>query len=136
MRTNGLCVMSCFASEFAEEIRRLCLKCPENCVSCPNEYDCLQCAPGSFLEKQQCSKCHNSCRECSAPSETDCLSCLSDSFLSSGRCLKCEISQFFDAESKFCIPCHSSCSECQGPLAGDCLMCFDNSVSVDGECSA
>ncbi|CAD8130512.1 unnamed protein product [Paramecium sonneborni] len=87
----------------------ICLQCQANCLKCKfnplsGKSQCILCATGYFLDKNNCVECSANCLEC-IDRPNNCLSCKFQQN-QNGKCSKCESEQgyFFNVLDKYCQP--------------------------------
>ncbi|EAR82256.2 hypothetical protein TTHERM_01246730 (macronuclear) [Tetrahymena thermophila SB210] len=69
----------CPKQQYWDVESKQCYKCTNNCISCNDKSNCLECEPDYYLNdnSQTCSPCHPSCQKCTGPLSRDCLFCSS-----------------------------------------------------------
>jgi hypothetical protein len=87
---------------------------------------------GWFLdtERQACTKCHPSCRECIGPSSSDCIACLNPiTALDGFTCrVECPSGTYKNIKTKLCQKCHPTCGSCSGQGPHSCTTCVKRLV--------
>ena len=100
--------------------------CPDNCIECQDDGECLTCDKGYYFFKfiRQCRPCQTGCVECSGRSSCDV--CM-DGYLLNSRnsCIECDLASNYveDGQCKPIIQCPENCPECTRD--GICLSCAE-----------
>jgi len=106
----------------------ICLKCGNDCKTCLNENNCLECFDGFYLSKNEnneesdkylCKKCKEGCKRC----------------LNENECLTCDDNYYEEKENGEikCIICPEGCDDCTNKF--NCIKCKNDYklISIKGE---
>jgi proprotein convertase subtilisin/kexin type 5 len=120
--------MACSDGFYLDTARKICLKCPINCLKCTSRSTCTHCVSGMNITlasgscAPQCNSssttcgtilCHSTCLECFGTTENTCLSCLNASnLLQNYKCVTSCSTGYFAFDSSRCLPCNNSCLSC------------------------
>ena len=72
--------------------------------------------------KLKCTKCHESCVECSGAANNQCTKCDSDKYVSKGKCFSC---------SENCLTCETSQDNCTSCKTTGTLKILDSTKCVE-----
>ncbi|EAR89409.2 zinc finger lsd1 subclass family protein (macronuclear) [Tetrahymena thermophila SB210] len=78
---------------------------------------------GADFGKQQCQKCHESCKTCSGTDSKQCTECKNGLYFRDGICQQCDISDGFFIKDKSCLKCSENCKTCSGSEKNECNTC-------------
>ncbi|CAJ1068427.1 proprotein convertase subtilisin/kexin type 5b isoform X1 [Xyrichtys novacula] len=144
--SDGECVDHCKEGFFVDEESQECEPCHRACRTCggPQYDDCDSCEDGFTLTdgkcleggqlilcpekhfrntKQECERCHSSCKTCSGAERENCTSCFSGRFLTPRQtCMnQCPSRTFANSKSSRCEDCSEGCVSCKD--AKHCQSC-------------
>jgi len=122
-----------------------CVECPDHCVTCKNDKECIKCAEnrvnpgkcpckaGYFEKKGKCEPCGFKCKTCKDKAD-NCTDCIADRTVIPD-CDKCPVGRFNDnvhPECQKCTKYHKECIECD---ADECKKCGVNRVAPTCVCN-
>ncbi|CAD8148167.1 unnamed protein product [Paramecium octaurelia] len=127
----------CLSNQFLDETTSTCEDCPNECLTCFNEYECLTCQPNyrlvfntcilncqlnQYYDGTSCLNCDYSCKQCQ--SSNYCIHCETKylRYLENGQCL-CYDGYYNQNNIQQCQPCDKLCSKCSGPTNKNCQAC-------------
>ncbi|CAD8069619.1 unnamed protein product [Paramecium sonneborni] len=140
----------CQSNQFLDETTSTCEYCPNECLTCFNEYECLTCKSNyklvittcildcqlnQYYDGVNCLDCNYSCRQCQ--SINYCIHCESTSlrYLQDGQCL-CYDGYYDQINIQQCQPCDKLCAKCNGPTNKNCQSCIilNNLIKTGNTC--
>ncbi|CAD8069621.1 unnamed protein product [Paramecium sonneborni] len=140
----------CQSNQFLDETTSTCEYCPNECLTCFNEYECLTCKSNyklvittcildcqlnQYYDGVNCLDCNYSCRQCQ--SINYCIHCESTSlrYLYDGQCL-CYDGYYDQINIQQCQPCDKLCTKCNGPTNKNCQSCIilNNLIKTGNTC--
>ncbi|ESU40281.1 Variant-specific surface protein, partial [Giardia duodenalis] len=130
---TGQCISDCAAlSGYYGDTDKTCKRCEvANCETCNDQGKCQTCKDGFYGES--CSKCHESCKNCSGATASDCTEC------PSGKALKYDTTGNKGTCGDGCTPNTGNCEKCDLMVDGTayCSKCKEaNQFPQNGVCVA
>lgn len=97
---------------------------------------------GFYESGISCSRCHDSCENCTGGQEYHCSACATgyleilDNVGMLQSCISAcpRMDQYYDSANGVCELCNSECSTCSGPASADCLTCPSGKMLHMNQC--
>jgi hypothetical protein len=142
---NDTCITKCPINTFS--FNSICLSCPNNCVTCLNNYQCLTCITGYFFtsinylctllcpdgfynDSISCFSCPVGCKSCDSKI---CITCIDGYVLSINQCLSKCLQGFYSNIDNICLSCSAPCLSCY-VNPSKCLSCLTGYNLFNNSC--
>ena len=145
---NNSCESSCPTDTFPSTVNgiRVCIDCPEDCLTCNSLEDCTSCTSTTVLNDgscddscdlqdapvdgvcEDCSENCDVCHQVSGTQTTTCDSCVSPKVLFEGSCHDNCPEKMFN-NNGVCANCSTNCQDCDSATV--CNICIDNHMPIN-----